>query len=82
MLIPRDAAHMRQANPLDLMEQALDEGADLIVFPEGTRSATGRIAPFKPGLFHLTGYYFGTNMHHTYAQPEWMRHLLHFGISA
>lgn len=53
VLIPRDAAHMRQANPLDLMEHALDEGADLIVFPEGTRSATGRIAPFKPGLFHL-----------------------------
>lgn len=35
-----------------------------------------------PVFFHLTGYYFGTNMHHTYAQPEWMRHLLHFGINA
>lgn len=31
-----------------------------------------------PVFFHLTGYYFGTNMHLTYTQPEWMRQILHF----
>jgi 1-acyl-sn-glycerol-3-phosphate acyltransferase len=35
------------------MTAALDAGADLIVFPEGTRSETGRLGPFKPGLYHL-----------------------------
>lgn len=31
-----------------------------------------------PMFFHLTGYYFGTNMHLTYKQPEWMRQWMHF----
>ena len=34
-----------------------------------------------PVFFHLTGYYFGTNMHLTYSQPEWMRQILHFWSS-
>ncbi len=29
-----------------------------------------------PLFFHLTGYYFATNMYEAYAQPEWFRHLL------
>jgi 1-acyl-sn-glycerol-3-phosphate acyltransferase len=53
VLIPRDLAKMREQNPLEIMATALDEGADLIVFPEGTRSETGRLGAFKPGLFHL-----------------------------
>jgi len=53
VLIPRDLARMRSEDPLGKMLQALDSGADLIVFPEGTRSETGEVGPFKPGLHHL-----------------------------
>lgn len=53
VLIPRDLARMRHEDPLGKMLAALDDGADLIVFPEGTRSETGDIGPFKPGLHHL-----------------------------
>jgi 1-acyl-sn-glycerol-3-phosphate acyltransferase len=53
VLIPRERARMKAENPLDLMVAALEEGADLIMFPEGTRSATDEIAPFKAGLSHL-----------------------------
>lgn len=40
-------------NPLTPMVDALDAGASLIVFPEGTRSPDGQIQPFKSGLHHL-----------------------------
>lgn len=53
VLIPRDLARMRAEDPLGKMLAALDSGADLIVFPEGTRSDSGEIGPFKPGLHHL-----------------------------
>ena len=53
VLIPRDLARMRHEDPLGKMLAALDEGSDLIVFPEGTRSDSGAIGPFKPGLHHL-----------------------------
>ena len=53
VLIPRDLARMRAEDPLGKMLAALEEGADLIVFPEGTRSDSGEVAPFKPGLHHL-----------------------------
>jgi 1-acyl-sn-glycerol-3-phosphate acyltransferase len=53
VLIPRDLARMRHEDPLGKMIAALDSGADLIVFPEGTRSDSGEIGPFKPGLHHL-----------------------------
>ncbi|MCW1924339.1 1-acyl-sn-glycerol-3-phosphate acyltransferase [Luteolibacter arcticus] len=53
VLIPRDLARMRTEDPLGKMLEALDAGADLIVFPEGTRSDTGAVAAFKPGLHHL-----------------------------
>ncbi len=41
------------SNPLEPMLAALDAGASLIVFPEGTRSPDGHIQPFKSGLHHL-----------------------------
>ena len=41
------------SNPLEPMLAALDAGASLIVFPEGTRSLDGQIQPFKSGLHHL-----------------------------
>jgi 1-acyl-sn-glycerol-3-phosphate acyltransferase len=53
VLIPRDLARMRSEDPLGKMLEAIDSGADLIVFPEGTRSDTGAVGPFKPGLHHL-----------------------------
>jgi len=53
VLIPRDLARMRREDPLGKMLAALDDGADLIVFPEGTRSENGAVGPFKPGLHHL-----------------------------
>lgn len=53
VLIPRNPARMKAEDPLGKMLDALDAGADLIVFPEGTRSESGDVAPFKPGLHHL-----------------------------
>lgn len=42
------------ANPIDQMSQALDGGASLILFPEGTRNTTEEpLLPFKSGLYHL-----------------------------
>jgi 1-acyl-sn-glycerol-3-phosphate acyltransferase len=35
------------------MARMVSEGVSLIVFPEGTRSADGTVAPFKGGLFLL-----------------------------
>ena len=36
------------------MVEALDEGASLIVFPEGTRNETDEpLLPFRSGLYHL-----------------------------
>lgn len=41
-------AHSRQS--LALCRHLLDEGNVLILFPEGTRSGTGRIGTFRPGI--------------------------------
>lgn len=53
LLIDRDPA-TRRADPVAQMAQALDEGASLIVFPEGTRNVTDApLLPFRSGLYHL-----------------------------
>ncbi|MFN4156256.1 MAG: lysophospholipid acyltransferase family protein [Paracoccaceae bacterium] len=53
LLIDRDPA-TRQADPVEQMAQALDGGASLIVFPEGTRNVTDApLLPFRSGLYHL-----------------------------
>ena len=53
VLIERDRER-RTEDPVDLMTRAVQEGASLIVFPEGTRN-TGDLPlmPFKSGLYHL-----------------------------
>ena len=52
ILIARDHVD-RSHNPIDAMCRALDEGASLILFPEGTRGPGGGLQPFKAGLYHL-----------------------------
>ena len=34
-------------------DRAIREGSSIIMFPEGTRSATGRLRAFKPGAFEI-----------------------------
>jgi 1-acyl-sn-glycerol-3-phosphate acyltransferase len=36
------------------MADRMGDDTSLIVFPEGTRSADGRVGPFKSGLYHLS----------------------------
>jgi 1-acyl-sn-glycerol-3-phosphate acyltransferase len=51
VLIDRDAAS-READPIEILLAALDGGASLIFFPEGTRNTTGqRLLPFRSGLY-------------------------------
>lgn len=53
VLIDRDPGSRRQ-DPVAQMVEALDGGASLIVFPEGTRNATdAALLPFRSGLYHL-----------------------------
>ncbi|HUG62626.1 MAG TPA: lysophospholipid acyltransferase family protein [Methylomirabilota bacterium] len=54
VLIERDP-EARTEDPVTQMARALDDGASLILFPEGTRN-TGeeRLQPFKTGLYHLS----------------------------
>lgn len=53
VLIDRDPK-TRTADPIATMAEALDEGASLILFPEGTRNETTQaLLPFKAGLYHL-----------------------------
>jgi 1-acyl-sn-glycerol-3-phosphate acyltransferase len=44
----------RTRDPLEIMQEAIDKGASLILFPEGTRNVTDEpLLPFKAGLYHL-----------------------------
>lgn len=53
VLIDRNPA-TRTEDPVGQMTHALDAGASLILFPEGTRNMTEeRLLPFKSGLYHL-----------------------------
>lgn len=53
VLIDRNPATRRQ-DPVAAMAGALDAGASLIVFPEGTRNVTDApLLPFRSGLWHL-----------------------------
>lgn len=53
VLIEREAAN-RVVDPMELMTQALDEGASLIIFPEGKRNMSeAPLLPFRSGLYNL-----------------------------
>lgn len=53
VLIDRNAI-TRTVDPVEPMTKALDEGASLILFPEGTRNTGGqRLLPFKRGIYYL-----------------------------
>ncbi len=38
-------------------KQALDGGVSLVVFPEGSRTRTGRVGPFKKGVFSMARHF-------------------------
>jgi 1-acyl-sn-glycerol-3-phosphate acyltransferase len=53
LLVARDGAS-RDSDPVGALAAALDAGASLILFPEGTRNTTPeRLLPFKSGLYRL-----------------------------
>lgn len=61
----------RAENPVDQMVDALDEGASLIIFPEGTRNDTDEdLLPFKTGIFHLS-----SSRNDIDLVPVWINHL-------
>lgn len=71
ILIARTAISARN-NPLVAMDEAIDGGSSLIIFPEGKRQADedAGMNPFKPGLWHLA-------KHHPTVElvPVWLENL-------
>ncbi len=45
-------ASERNANIRKLIHDALEEGASILFFPEGTRTSTGKLGTFKHGAFY------------------------------
>jgi 1-acyl-sn-glycerol-3-phosphate acyltransferase len=63
----------RTADPVETMAAALDGGASLILFPEGTRNLTeARLLPFRSGLYHLAVARPGVDL-----VPVWIANLNH-----
>ena len=46
---------MRDADPMETILSAVDAGASLIIFPEGTRNMTeDPLLPFKSGIYNIS----------------------------
>ena len=45
--------HTKALDALKIAEQRIKEGYHLAIFPEGTRSITGELSPFKKGGFNM-----------------------------
>lgn len=56
VFLERNARRVSE-HPLQPLFDALDAGASLILFPEGTRRAEALPGPFKSGLYHLVARY-------------------------
>jgi 1-acyl-sn-glycerol-3-phosphate acyltransferase len=52
VLIERDPAQRKQ-DAVQTLCEAVDGGASLILFPEGTRNPGDGLLPFKSGIYHL-----------------------------
>ena len=53
-VIPIVRQKIRKAiGSLNLAEKAINKGTSFLISPEGTRTTTGEIGPFKKGPFHL-----------------------------
>lgn len=57
-------------NPLQGMQDALENGDSLIIFPEGTRNLGQGVLPFKSGMYHLAKRY-----PHVQIVPVWITNL-------
>jgi 1-acyl-sn-glycerol-3-phosphate acyltransferase len=53
VLVDRDGNLAALRQQLEQLMAALDDGASLILFPEGTRGAGAEVAPFRAGLHFL-----------------------------
>jgi 1-acyl-sn-glycerol-3-phosphate acyltransferase len=53
VLVDRDGNLAALRQQLDQLMAALDDGASLIIFPEGTRGTGDAVAPFRAGLHFL-----------------------------
>ena len=51
--VPKSTSPSELKRLMKNVRQALDDGVSLIAFAEGTRTLTGRVAPFKSGIFAL-----------------------------
>lgn len=61
----------RKGDPVKIMQEAIDKGASLILFPEGTRNETDKpLLPFKAGLYHLA-----ISRPHVELVPVWIENL-------